>query len=249
MVYRETILKIYLHRVDFQQPLPGNSRSFAPAQHEPASPNTRKLADRANELKRKTLRILQYLHRDLQGSYQLRAPPLVQKELIRRNAWLSSRGIKSQKCISIKCLPDPSTFFSVGKRVSRPGFLCTATITQISQPGGTKLYYLQVKFPKTVFWRVCTRLRIRESDQLRTVLAVYEQEVNQDRSKPSYQKLKTMVRRHVDQMIRTRSFKVRNGRIGAGSIGEDSEKGRMSALTGHQENAFSGSVRTAFRKR
>ena len=28
-------------------------------------------------------------------------------------------------------------------------------------------------------------MRIRESDQLRTVLAMYEQEINQDRSRPS----------------------------------------------------------------
>ena len=35
------------------------------------------------------------------------------------------------------------------------------------------------------------KMRIRESDQLQTVLATYEQEIFQDLSKPSYQKLKT----------------------------------------------------------
>ena len=38
-------------------------------------------------------------------------------------------------------------------------------------------------------------MRIRESDQRQTVLAMHEQEINQDQSKPSYQKLKTMVKR------------------------------------------------------
>ena len=37
------------------------------------------------------------------------------------------------------------------------------------------------------------QMRIRESDQRKTVLAMYEQKINQDPSKPSYQKLKTMV--------------------------------------------------------
>ena len=33
---------------------------------------------------------------------------------------------------------------------------------------------------------------------------------------PSYQRLKTMVRRHIDQIIRTRIFRARNGRIETG---------------------------------
>ena len=40
------------------------------------------------------------------------------------------------------------------------------------------------------------KMRIRESVQLQTVLAMYEQEIHQDRSKSNDQKLKTMVRRH-----------------------------------------------------
>ena len=44
--------------------------------------------------------------------------------------------------------------------------------------------------------------RIRESDQLRTVLAMYEQKINQDRSKPNCHK-RTMVKRHVVQKMRT----------------------------------------------
>ena len=40
------------------------------------------------------------------------------------------------------------------------------------------------------------QMRIRECDQRKTVLTMYEQEINKDPSKPSYQKLKTMVKRH-----------------------------------------------------
>ena len=57
------------------------------------------------------------------------------------------------------------------------------------------------------------KMRILESDQLKTALAMHEQEVNQDLSAPSYQKLKTMVKRSMDQKIRTRHFQARNERI------------------------------------
>ena len=47
--------------------------------------------------------------------------PLMQKELIRKIAWLNSRGIKSQKCISLNSLI--LLHSSVGKRVSRPKYV------------------------------------------------------------------------------------------------------------------------------
>ena len=72
------------------------------------------------------------------------------------------------------------------------------------------------ELPKDSILESLYKMRIPESDQLRTVW--YEQEINQDRSKPNYQKLKTMVRRHTDQMIRTRTFKVRNERIETGVL-------------------------------
>ena len=59
-------------------------------------------------------------------------------------------------------------------------------------------------------------MRIRESVQLQTVSALYDQEIDRDRATPSYQRLKTLVRRHVDQMIRTRNFRARNERIETG---------------------------------
>ena len=47
-------------------------------------------------------------------------------------------------------------------------------------------------------------------------MAMYEQEINQDLSKPSYQKLKTMIKRYINQKIRTRNFQVRSERIETG---------------------------------
>ena len=46
------------------------------------------------------------------------------------------------------------------------------------------------------------KLRIRVSDQLKTVLELYDVETHQKISMPDYQKLKTMVKRSVDQKLR-----------------------------------------------
>ena len=60
------------------------------------------------------------------------------------------------------------------------------------------------------------KLRIRESDQLKTVLALYDMEIHQKISKPDYQKLKTMVSRSIDQKLRLRNFDARNEKIETG---------------------------------
>ena len=83
------------------------------------------------------------------------------------------------------------------------------------------------------------KMRIRESLQLQTVLAMYEQEIDQHRSKPSDQKLKTMVRRHIDRMIRTPNFKVRNERIETGVLVKSQKGKNVSVENEDKENAIS----------
>ena len=61
-------------------------------------------------------------------------------------------------------------------------------------------------------------LHIRDSAQLQTVLALYEQENIRNTKQPSYSRLKTSVTRHVDQTVRTPNFKARNERIGTGVV-------------------------------
>ena len=50
------------------------------------------------------------------------------------------------------------------------------------------------------------KLRIRESDQLKTVLEMYDMEIHQQISMPDYQKLTTMVKRSIDQKLRLRNL-------------------------------------------
>ena len=62
------------------------------------------------------------------------------------------------------------------------------------------------------------KLRVRESTQLKTVLELYDMEIHQKTSVPNYQKLKTLVKRSIDQKIRLRNFDARNERIETGAV-------------------------------
>ena len=92
---------------------------------------------------------------------------------------------------------------------------------RISFLGGTNL---QVKYLKNVLESLY-KMKIRESVQLEIVLAMYDQVLDRDRSMLSYQKLKTMVKRHIDKSIKTRNVRARNERIETGVLVK-SHKGR-----------------------
>ena len=47
---------------------------------------------------------------------------------------------------------------------------------------------------------------------------MHEQEINQEPSEPSYQKLKSMVKKHFDQKIGTHNIQPRNERIETGVL-------------------------------
>ena len=54
---------------------------------------------------------------------------------------------------------------------------------------------------------------LRESEQLKTISELCEMEIHQKISMPNYQKLKTMVKRSIDQKLRLRNFDARHGKI------------------------------------
>ena len=62
------------------------------------------------------------------------------------------------------------------------------------------------------------KLRIRESDQLKTVFELHDMEIHQKISMPNYQKLKTMVKRSIDQKLQLGNFDARNERIETGAV-------------------------------
>ena len=81
------------------------------------------------------------------------------------------------------------------------------------------------------------KLRIRESEQLKTASELYEMEIHRKISMPKYQKLKTMVKRRVDQQLRLRSFDARHGKIETGAVVKSrkglsgGERGKRKMLT------------------
>ena len=55
------------------------------------------------------------------------------------------------------------------------------------------------------------KLRIRESKKLKTVLELYNMEIHQKKAGPDYHRLKTMVKRSIEQDLRNKNFEARNG--------------------------------------
>ena len=55
------------------------------------------------------------------------------------------------------------------------------------------------------------KLRIRESEKLKTVLELYDLETHQKKLEPDYHRLKAMVKRSIEQEIRNKNFGMRNG--------------------------------------
>ena len=66
------------------------------------------------------------------------------------------------------------------------------------------------------------KLRIRGSEKLKTVLEVYDLETHQKKLGPDNQRLKTMVKRSIEQEIRNKNFGARNGNYEKKRRGQES---------------------------
>ena len=91
--------------------------------------------------------------------------------------------------------------------------------------------------------KFCTVCEYEGLSRIQTVAAMCEQEINQDRSRPEYQKLKTMVRRTQrwsDQNTKFQSQIRKNWKT--------QKRERMSALRGQQENAINGRQKDSVQK-
>ena len=54
------------------------------------------------------------------------------------------------------------------------------------------------------------KLRSRESEKLKTVLELYNMEIHQKKIGPDYHRLKTMVKRTIEQNLRIKNFETGN---------------------------------------
>ena len=57
------------------------------------------------------------------------------------------------------------------------------------------------------------KFRERESEKLKTELELYDLEIHQKKIGPEYHRLKTMVKRSIEQDVRNRNFGARNGNM------------------------------------
>ena len=74
------------------------------------------------------------------------------------------------------------------------------------------------KIPSDDILESLHRLRIRESDQLETLLELYDMEIHQKKLGPDYHRLKTMVKRSIEHNPRLRNFDARHGGIESGAM-------------------------------
>ena len=67
------------------------------------------------------------------------------------------------------------------------------------------------KIPSDEILEGLYKLRIRESEKLKTVLELYDLKIHQKKAGPDYHRWKTMVKRSIEQNRGIRNFEARNG--------------------------------------
>ena len=70
--------------------------------------------------------------------------------------------------------------------------------------------------------------KLQDSVQRHTALAMYEQENVRNHEPPNYSRLKTKVRRHIDQTMRTCNFRARSEVVERGEVTKSQKKGEKS---------------------
>ena len=101
------------------------------------------------------------------------------------------------------------------------------------------------KIPPDDILEVLYKLRLRESEKLRTVLELYDLEIHQTTMGPDYHRLKAMVKRSIEQALRNKDFGIRNGNYEKKRRGQES--GDKTAWTENSRRLLAmGSQRAVF---
>ena len=122
---------------------------------------------------------------------------------------------KTDRLLDLRLLP--SHWHSWYMLISSQSLFATTTFRN-SMRDGMKCYDFMTKIPPDDVLERLYKFRIRESDQLTTVLELYDMEIHQKISMLDDQKLKTMVKRSTDQKLRLRNFDARNEKIETGAV-------------------------------
>ena len=78
------------------------------------------------------------------------------------------------------------------------------------------------------------KLRIRESEKLKTVLELYDLEIHQKKAGPDYHRLKTMVKRSIEQHLRMKNFEAGNGNYETNAVvkNQETKQAKVQCSTG-----------------
>ena len=98
----------------------------------------------------------------------------------------------------------------------------SVTMSKISMHDWTRHYCQPLRHFQKWSWKDCTSQNWRNSVQLQTVLALYDQENIRNIGQPNYSSSKTAVGLHIDQSMRARNCRARN-EIGERGMAERKE--------------------------
>ena len=112
--------------------------------------------------------------------------------------------------------------------------------SKISIQHGIRLFLGKSEMPPENVLEGLYKNKLQGSEQLQTSFAMYNQELSRDRVTPSCQRLRKMVKQHIDQMTRTRKCKARNQRLEAGVMVSSQQREKCQRGERKWENAFNG---------
>ena len=92
-----------------------------------------------------------------------------------------------------------------------------------------EILFSMTQFPPDDILESLYTFRIRESEKLKTVLQLYNMEIHQKKAGPDYHRLKTMVKRSIEQDIRNKNFGARSGNYERNAVVKD--QGTKTACT------------------
>ena len=79
------------------------------------------------------------------------------------------------------------------------------------------------KIPSDDILEGLCKLRIRESEKVKTVVELYDLEIHQKKIGPDYHRVKTMVKRSIGQDIRNKNYGDRNGNYERNAVVKNQE--------------------------
>ena len=145
-----------------------------------------------------------------------------------------SGGTKSPKKETVSFVEDRSLTWSTSTSGSLEPMILSRIMPTYSQfffemmifrnsiQNDTEFYLSMTQIPSDDILESLYKLRIRESEKLKTVLELYNMEIHQKKAGPDYHRLKTMVKRSIEENLRMKNFEARKWKFWSKRRGQES---------------------------